>query len=186
MVFLLDASTSVTPRLYSKEKDFVKSLITHFNISPSGTRGSAIIYGNASFTIADFSEPNLIGKLDNAPLLKTPRKMDKALKHAARTLKSAGRAGRRIVILLTTGTQRSGGESFEGAKQQLQSVRAQTFVVAVGRQTDIRQLYYIVNRPNNIYRVEPTDDLQRQSRPIAKSIHDKPGMKQQHNYTITQ
>lgn len=104
--------------------------------------------------------------------------MDKALGHAARILKNAGRSGRRIVILLTTGTQQSGVESFSRAKQRLQSLRAQTFVVAVGRQTDIRQLYYIVNRPNNIYRAVTAEDLQRRSRSIAKSIRDKPGMRQ--------
>ena len=178
VVFLIDASSNVTLSLFNKQKDFVKSLVSHFNIHPAGARGSAVIYGNASFTVAGFNDRNFIGRLNSAALLETPRRSDKALQHAVQALKDTGRDGRKIVVLLTTGKQHPSGKFFDEAKRQLHELGAQTSVVAIGRLADIRELYYVVDRPTDIYRVISADDLERQSRSIAKSIREKPGMKQ--------
>ena len=143
-MFLIDSSRGVTEDVYKKEKEFVNTLVGHFNINTRGPRATAVIYGNTASTISSFVEPGLKGRVISAPLLNTPRRMDKALEHAADILKSSV-GNRKVVILLTAGRQ-SAGKPVGDAVQQLRNVGAQIYVVAIGRDPNSGELARIVQR----------------------------------------
>ena len=176
VVFLLDASQGVRPDLYSKEKEFVKILSKHFDLNTSGPRGSAIIYAENPQTVANFGDSNFAERIDRAALLKeAPRRMDRALERAAQVLTRSGRDGRKIVVLLTTGKQSPGGKALSEAIKPLRQIGAQTFVVPIGREPDVRELYSVVHSPRDISQVLRAEDLLPQSRLVSRKIKDKPG-----------
>ena len=170
----MDASTGVTNEVYKRQKDFVRGLATHFNLSPLGPRSAALIYGNSSNTVSDFRDPDLNTKIDRAILLNTPRRMDRALESAAQFLRRYGRKGRNIVILLTAGRQAAGGKELDEAVKPLLRLEAQTFVVAIGQQADPQELTLAVERVQDLFRVRSPRDLPSRTRPIAEKIRQKP------------
>ena len=175
VVFLLDASSGVSKGIYREEKAFIRSLASHFNISPKGPRGSLVMYATNPYTLASFVDPDLTGRLDIAPLLRQPRRMDRALEHAPRLISTLDKDTRKIVILLTAGRQAQGAKPLGEAIKPLRQLGAQTFVVAIGRGPDARKLAPLVDRTNDLFQVPSVGDLQLRSRPIAKHIRDKPG-----------
>ena len=175
VVFMLDASRNVQPNVYKIEKDFVKSLAGHFNLSPTGPRASAVIYGQEARTVSRFTDPNFESNLDSATLLGTPRRMDKALEHTARILATSRKDSRRIAILLTAGNSANGSKSLEEAIKPLRRIGAQTFVVVIGEQTNIQHILLAVDRLQDVFRAPRAVILERQSIPIARVIRNKPG-----------
>ena len=175
VVFLLDASRGLTPEQYIAEKSFIKSLAGRFGLNSHGPRGSVVVYGQNPYTVSSFIEPDFNGRVNNAAFLNTPRRMDKALKQAAMVLTTSGREGRKIVILLTGGRQDPGGKPLNDAIKPLRKLGAQTFVVAIGRNTDRRELAPAVDRPNDIFQIASVRELRSRSRPIAEEIRTKPG-----------
>lgn len=172
----MDASQEVSQAVYSKEKEFVKRLANHFNINTSGPRGSAVVYAENTYTVARFGDLNFEQRIDNAARLKErPRRMDRALETAAQILRSSGRDGHKIVILLTTGKQSTGGKTLRDAVKPLQKIGAQTFVVAIGNKPNLRELYSVVGKPEDIYPVPRAENLLQQSRLISKMIKNTPG-----------
>ena len=169
----MDSSQGVTDELYRKEKEFIKSLASQFNLSPNGPRGSTVMYADNPYTIANFVEQNFNSRVDSAPLLNKPRRMDRALEHAARMLSSRG--GRKIVILLTAGRQTQGGKPLGEAIGPLRQMGAQTFVVAIGRDPDSRELSPLVDKSKDVFQVPSPENLPARSRVIAKRIREKPG-----------
>lgn len=169
----MDSSRGVTNTVYKKEKDLINLLAKHFKISPTGPRGSAVMYADNPYTIASFVEQNFKARVDSAPFLNKPRRTDRALQQAAQLLSSS--KGRKIVVLFTAGEQAKGARPLEEAIQPLRKIGAQTFVVSVGRGVDNRRLLPVVDRSNDIYRVISPDKLLSLSTVIAKEIREKPG-----------
>ena len=174
VVFLIDVSERVSSDLLRKQKDFVKSLASHFKISPAGPRGSAVIYAQNPYTISSFIERDFNSRVDSASPLSTPRRMDRALKHAADVFRTSGRSGRKIVVLLTAGRQQQSAKPLDEAVTSLRKLGAQTFVVAIGNEPDSRAILLAVDRPNDVFR-SSSEELHSKSRQIAKDIRDKPG-----------
>lgn len=166
VVFLIDASSDVTRALYNSEKSFVKDLGRHFNINPAGPRGSAVQYANIPLTLAEFTDPAFIAKIDRSVPLGSPRRIDRALEHAAALLQNQN--GDKIVILLAAGRQAPGGKPLTEAVKPLRILQAQTFVVAIGDQANTEELQPIVKQPQLLYTV-PQRNLRKRSRSIAIS-----------------
>ena len=185
VVFIVDASQDVNKYVLTREKDFVKALAQHFNISTSGPRSTAVVYADRASTIASFGEQDFDGRVDSITLLKAPRRMDRALEYAAQVLTRSGRDGRKIVILLAAGRQSSSVEQIGRATKSLQSLGVQTFVVAIGQQPNIQELIHVVQRSEDIFRVTKSEDLPLQSRGIAEKIHKKRGMQFCLTYNIS-
>ena len=173
MVFLLDSSQGVTNEIYRKEKEFIKSLATNFNISPKGPRGSAIMYADKPYTIASFAEHSFSQRIDSAPLLNKSRRIDKALENAAVILSRS--KGRKIVILLTAGKQAKNAKALNEAVEPLRKISAQVFVVSIGQNTDVRQLSFVVDRFRDLFQIPSQRNLLSRSQYIAKEVRRKPG-----------
>ena len=169
IVFLLDGSRGVSKQLYSRQKDFVKALANQFYISPNGPRGSGVVYGQEAALIVDFNEADFNQKVSSAKLVKTPRRIDKALKYATQVFTSRGRDGPKIVVLLTAGRQQGDVRLLDNAAKTLRNIGAHIYVVAVGQDQDRQQLNTITTTPQNIIRVASPDNLPLYVRPIGKS-----------------
>lgn len=175
VVFMFDASENVQPNIFRIEKDFVKTMARHFNLSPLGPRGSAVIYGQNAVTVSRFTDPNFESKVDGANLLGTPRRLDIALEHSARILSSSRKGVRKIAVLITTGNSVTRSKSIEVATRPLRRIGAQIFVVVIGEDVNIQKLLFAVDRLQDVFRAQRAQDLQPQTLPIARVIRDKPG-----------
>ena len=174
-MFLIDSSKSVTPSDFQLEKEFVKVLSYHFNISQTGTRGGVVTYATNSYTIAGFADPEFSKKVNSASLIGTPRRTDKALEYAAQMFKRSGRKGQKIVVLLTVGKHKAsvGSKSLNEAIQPLRNIGALTFVVSIGSDADPRDLAPVVDTSEDIFEVSYIGNLPVRGKPIAKQIRDR-------------
>ena len=175
MVFLVDASQGVTEDDFRREKEFIKSLASHFNLHPSSARGTAVIYGNQPSTVVGFNDLRFNDKVDAAPLLGTQRRTDRALELATRVFSSSKPEDRKILVLVTAGAQAPGSKPFAESADPLRKLGAQRFVVVIGREPADRVLLPLVDRRQDIIRVPASSGLASKSQHISKQIRDKPG-----------
>ena len=130
------------------------------------------MYGSRPYTIANFEDRNFVAKIDSVSLLNTPRRIDKALEYAAQLL--TGKEGRKIVVLLTAGKQTPGGTPLEDAVEPLRRMGVQTFVVAIGRKPDARELFPIIDNSKDLIDVRDPKTLRARALGIAKQVREKP------------
>lgn len=159
IIFLLDGSRGVSERIYSQQKDFVKALANQFYVSPNGPRASGAAFGEEAGTIVYFNEANFAEKVSRAKLVKTPRRIDRALKHAAKLFITRGRDGPKIVVLLTAGTQRQNPRLLNNAAETLRNLGAVIYVVAIGSNNKPLQLNAITSKTQDIFQVASPDGL---------------------------
>lgn len=173
----MDASWGVTQEVFSREKEFVKSIANDFNLSPDGPRGSASIYADDAYTVSSFVDNNFDERVDSATLLNRPRRIDRALDHAAQVLRSSNLNRRKIVILFTAGRQVQSSLPLSESIKRLKDLDVQTFVVNIGRRTDLRRVRPIVDRSEDIFLIPSSDQLPLFVRSISRKILTKPGNK---------
>ena len=171
----MDSSRGISKVDFGREKDFVKSLASHFNIHPFGARGSVINYGERPATVVLFNEVQFNERVDRTRAMGTPRRTDRALLHTAQILSRSKPKDRKIVVLLTAGDQAPGAVEHGEAGARLRQLGAQIFVFVIGQKPDDQALLPLVDRPQDIVRVQSFSNLGSQSRPISKMIRDKPG-----------
>lgn len=173
----MDASRGVSSVDYKLEKQFVKSMSYHFNISPSGPRATAVIYATNPQTIAEFTDSNFNQRIDNAVLLGTPRRLDRALDKAAEIL-STSPATLKIVVLLTAGKETPDPLTLSNIAKKFRQLGTQNFLVTIGHQPDIEKekLKSIVQKPQNIFEVNSYGNLPSMAKPLAKQIHERAGI----------
>ena len=174
-MFLVDSSKGLSKEDYKREKDFVKSLASHFNLHPSGARGTVIIYGDRPSTVARYTDPDFSERLDSARLLGTPKRTDRALELASRILSASKAGDRKILVLVTAGPQSPSSKPYRDYAEPLRKLATQTFVVVIGQEPTNRDILPLVDRLQDIIRVPAFDRLSSQSRQISKQIRDKPG-----------
>ena len=175
VVFLVDSSRGVGEDDYRREKEFIKSLASHFNLHPSGARGTVVIYGNQPSAVVGFDDLQFIEKVDAAPLLGTPRRTDRALELAKRVFSTSKPGNRKILVLVTAGQQVTGSRPLREFAEPLRKLGTQRFVVVLGNKPDDRTLLPLVDRFQDIIRVPSSDRLSSQSQVISKQIREKPG-----------
>lgn len=163
VVFLVDASTTVSPSNFELEKKFVKTASKSLQVSPDKTRAAVITYSDSTENVVELGKYQTLAdfefKVDSARLLRGVRRMDKALESAANTLKKSRPGVPRLVVLLTAGRQIPGSNTLDSAVQPLRNLGAQTFVVAIGNQPDTRELGKAVERPGDLFRVAGYEEL---------------------------
>ena len=177
-MFLIDSSTSVGQDGFEKEKRFVKSLARALNISPGTSRAAVIAYSSTSRTVAKFTAYQTAKDfneiLSKSTFLGGPRRIDQALE-AAETLMSEARVNvPRVVILITAGKQADAKPLDSGAKS-LKDIKVRTFVVAIGREPDLKELKPVVDEAEDIFAVPSFDYLRPEVQPIAKHVSESLG-----------
>ena len=174
-MFLIDGSNNVSDDAFKLQKEFVKRLAKHFNISSTGPYGSVATYDSFVYTVAGFAQPDFNTRVDETEKVGLRRRMDSALAQAASDIARTGRKGRKIVVLLTAGRQASvpGSRSLNVAVKPLNDVGAQTFVVAIGSQPRLDQLVFAVESPGDVIQIQQTDSLPAHSQRVAKQIKER-------------
>lgn len=176
IVFMMDASSSVSQNDYRTEKDFVKALAKLLNVAPGKSRASLVTYSNNPSVIfrlngyrnsLDFEQ-----QVDRAPLLGGSRRMDKALETAGTILNEARRSAPKIAVLLTTGRQTAERDTklLDEAVKPLESIGAKTYVIAIGKKPDIRELSLAVKKIEDVIQVYSFRDLLAKTQPVTQNM----------------
>ena len=166
VIFIMDSSSSVSSRDYSKEKEFVKYLATYLNVLPGNSRAALITYGNAASEVIEFDIKRLRADFESAvekaPFVGRNRRIDRALEKASQMMANARPWVRKIVILLTSGKQsrESGSKTPGEAAIPLLDKGVYNYVVAIGQEPDISELRPVVQQPAQIFRMTSFDDLE--------------------------
>lgn len=172
-MFLIDSSTHVSPEDWELQKQLVKSLAYHFNVSGSGPRASTVKYASDAETVANFTDSNFIEKLENAAPLRQPRRFDNVIYHAARLINiTKQRRGPVLVILLTGGRQDRVSVSvhLDNAVKALRMNGARTYVVAIGRRASHSYLVPLVSRDQDIFSINKSTYLPVVAKSLAMNI----------------
>ena len=163
ITFAVDASSSVGEWGYSKEKDFVRNVVRQFGISRSGTHVAVIVYSTkASVQIPltrHFSYPSFFYAVGRLPYTRGVTRIDLALKTAAEEVFVEDGGSRsnvpKILILMTDGYQTRTADSvaLDKAILPLRAIGVQVYALAIGRFTKAYELRLIVEKKENIFRV---------------------------------
>lgn len=181
VVFLVDASNSVTSLNFQLEKKFVKAMARSLNMSPDNSRASVIVYGSKHSVVLSLDEASDLDSfklaVDSASYVDGPRRMDLALEAAAAVMNQATRNVPKIVILLTAGKQSPTNVPFplSSAVKSLRDLGAQAYVVAISGEPDEQELVTVVEERKDIFKVPQFEALLPQVTQIAKSIADRSG-----------
>ena len=180
IVFLVDSSRDVSEENFEKEKDFIKNVAYLLNLALGKSRVSVIQYSTAAYLpilLGEHNSTNTFDEhVDNLALIGKSRRIDRALIAAATALQYADYDRRKVVILITAGKQDSGfGELLPQAAAHLAKLRAKTFVVAIGQDTDPPKLKPVVRSDSDLLNVTSFERLVPRTRPIVKHIAENLG-----------
>ena len=182
VLFLIDSSYEVSQEDLAREKDFIKSLVRSLNVSSDSSRAALISYGDrgsisSRFTglkgLTDFDR-----SVDNASYIGGERRIDKAVEMVTRLLNEARAASSKVVIFLTGGKQASSGKSLEDVVQPLRRSGTKTYVIAIGKQTDLQELKPLVISPEDVVTVQSFTELSTQENRISNIITERAGKRQ--------
>ena len=180
IVFLVDSSRDVSEENFEKEKDFIKNAAYLLNLALGKSRVSVIQYSTAAYLpilLGEHNSTNTFDEhVDNLALIGKSRRIDRALIAAATALQYAENDRPKVVILITAGKQDSGfGELLPQAAAHLAKLRAKTFVVAIGQDTDPPKLKPVVRSDSDLLNVTSFERLVPRTRPIVKHIAENLG-----------
>ena len=182
VVFLVDASSSVTSLNFHMEKKFVKAMARSLNVSPEKSRGSVIVYGSKTDVVLSLKEfTNLDGfkrAVESSSYIDGSRRMDLALDAAAAVMNQARGNVTKIVVLLTAGMQSLTNipDPLSNAVKPLRELGVQTFVVSIGSEPDKREILSAVEDPRDILEVPSFEVLLPQTAVMSTSIAERLGM----------
>ena len=176
MVFLADTSSTVTQDEFKTEKDFVKAISKLLNVSPGKSRASFVTYSNFPRVIVKLNgykdRVDFEKQINSAPLTGGSRRMDKALEEAGNILREGRKNVPKIVVLMTTGRQtpERDAQSLDKKAAILDSIGAKTYVIAIGKRPDTRELSLAVKKSEDIVRIYSIRDVLSQTGPTAQKI----------------
>ena len=180
VVFIMDSSGSIGTSDYAKERGFVKEMAKIFQISPTASRISTIIYDSRPALIFDFDEYTDVAGVSNAidslPYLGNQTRIDKALALAVRVFGQSRPSVPRIAVILTDGKQTPDFDAvpLEVAAQPLHDLGVKVYVIGIGGHVDINELNLIAKKPQDVFTVESFDQLLRVLQQFLTLV-DKPG-----------
>lgn len=182
IVFLVDSSGSVGEENFEKEKDFVNNVAHSLNLAPSRSRVAVILYSSYARLPIGLSDHSTIQafkeNMDKLLPVGGSRRIDRALDAAVTLLKNVPSDRPKLVIILTAGKQDSGfGNALASAGSPLHAMRAQTYVVAIGREPNVLELRPVHRFDSNLFVVSSFASLEPRTRPIAKHIAERIGEK---------
>ena len=166
--FIVDSSGSLRSQYY-KEKEFVKSLASSFNISENGSRAGVITFsGHAEHSIKlnDHKEVDgFMAAVDKLPLFGQTTRIDKALNMAKSEMFTAENGGRpnvpKLIILLTDGSQTKHDDAVNPGDiaKELRKSGIKLIVIGIGKKANITEMLHIAGHASNVYEVSNFDQL---------------------------
>jgi len=180
IVFLVDSSTSVGEENFGKLKDFVSNVARSLNLAHARSRVAVILFSSYAQLAIGFSDHSTMltfkEDVDKLSLVGGSRRIDRALDAAVTLLGNVPSDRPKVVIMLTAGKQDSGfSNTLANAGAPLHTMRAQTYVVAIGREPDVLELRPVYRFDSNLFVVSPFASLEPRTRPIAEHIAERTG-----------
>ena len=167
LIFLLDSSTDVTSSAFKEQKNFIKSIVEHFQIGVNETQVAVIRYSSSASPIISFNTYdnllNLLRGIENIQYYAGDRRMDAALKEANKMRERARPGVPTYVIVLTGGRQSTSVPTpLNRAAQPLLNSNARMIVVGVGSRVDYQELRSMAERDGDVFNFSP-DELPQQA-----------------------
>ena len=166
--FIVDSSGSLR-REYAKEKDFVKSLASSFDLSANGSRAGVITFSwhaEHSIKLNDHRDlDTFLSAVDSLPLFGHTTRIDKALKMAKSDMFSAENGGRtnvpKLIILLTDGSQTKDADAVDPGMiaGELRKAGIKLIVIGIGKNVDSNELSHMAGDVSNVYQASNFDQL---------------------------
>jgi uncharacterized protein YegL len=166
--FILDSSGSLR-KYYQSEKDFLKSLISVFDISVNGTRAAVVTFSyhaKHSIKLNDYTNlKNFNEAVDRIPLMGSTTRIDKGLRLAQKEmfeLENGGRPGvAKILFLLTDGsqTQDRGAENPVAIADELRSMDVTIISIGITNAVNMSELSDIAGGGKNAYMADTFENL---------------------------
>ena len=165
--FLIDASGSVRPSNFQKQKDFLKNFVSSLTIGPNDIQVGVTEFSNIpgdSFWMNMHADKNsLLAAIDAIPFPGGNTHTELALKFArqqAFTSNHGGRAGvPNVLILLTDGQSTVPIETAKEA-ELIHKENITVYAVGIGNNVDMNELQIIASSPEQLYSVSNFDALQ--------------------------
>lgn len=173
VVFLIDSSSDVILANFGREKDFVKSVVKFMNADQNETRVAVITYGNRAIEQVSFISPQdeLQRRLGGVVYVGGRRRIDLAVTKAAEILEGSQFLVPKVVVLLAAGVNGvSDAGILTNASKALRDMGANTYVVAIGGEVDVKELEVIVEEQKDIFTVPEFTRLTETSESTAKVI----------------
>lgn len=167
LIFLLDSSTDVTSSAFKEQKNFIKSIVEHFQIGVNKTQVAVIRYSSSASPIISFNTYdnllNLLRGIENIQYYAGDRRMDAALKEANKMRERARPGVPTYVIVLTGGRQSTSVPTpLNRAAQPLLNSNVRMIVVGVGSRVDYQELRSMAERDGDVFKFSP-DELPQQA-----------------------
>ena len=173
VVFLIDSSSDVILDNFGREKDFVKSVAKFMNADQAKTRVAVITYGYRAIEQASFASPQdeFQRGLNGAMYIGGRRRIDLAVNKAVEILQESQFSVPKVVVLLTAGVNGvDEADVLTNASKALRDVGANTYVVAIGGDADVKELEVLVEKQKDIFKVPEFTGLTQTSESTAKAI----------------
>ena len=176
VVILVDSSFGVGEKNVEIEKGFVKNAAYSLNLAPDRSRISVILYSTypqLPITFNDHSTPLSFERaVDRLPYVGNPRRIDRALDAAVAVMRGGRPKVAKVVILLVAGNQvrDPGAKPLSEIASSLNALKAKTFIVAIGQETDVRELIPMVASNKDLFAVPSFYAVEPKTRPIIKHI----------------
>ena len=173
----MDASTSIGPFDFKKEKTFVKDVARSLQIGPTESQVALITYSDNATLHFKFGEYSNVESFEEAvdglPYIMGRTRIDKALGLAAGLFTPTGGARPalpKVMIILTDGEQTPDPDavSLEQAVAPLQNLGVKTFAIGIGGNTNISELRHLVDEDEDVLRVQDFDALLEKAHEIGR------------------
>ena len=177
LAFVVDTSGSISDESFQKQKDFVKVLASSFDPILAEHQLGLIAYSSDSQLEVSFQDKadrkEFELAVDRIPHTKLRTRLDKALELASSRLFTASggtRSGKRkIMIILTDGRQSQDPDTvpLKDAVLPLRQLGVRIYTVAIGDEVDLKELYQVTERNEDVFPVSDFDDLANMANDIA-------------------
>lgn len=177
LAFVVDTSGSISDENFQKQKDFIKVLASSFDPILADHQLGLISYSSDTQMEVSFQDKadrkEFEQAVDRIPHTKGRTRLDKALELASTRLFTASggtRSGKRkIMIILTDGRQSQDPDTvpLTDAVLPLRQVGVRIYTVAIGDEVDLKELYQVTERNEDVFPVSDFDDLANMANDIA-------------------
>eukprot|EP00039_Didymoeca_costata_P024589 m.10768 g.10768 ORF g.10768 m.10768 type:complete len:403 (+) comp4316_c0_seq1:85-1293(+) len=176
VVFLLDGSGSIQSSDWTKDLQFVNSMLDRFTMSKDAVMAGVVQFSSSTQTSCSFGadKSTLQGCVSKISQMKTGTNTAAGINAAASMLQSGPSADHNLIILITDGKSNEGSDPATAARNAESSAKAEVYGIGVGSDIDAAQLKSIVTQPasTHYFTVSNYDELNKIMDKVAANSCD--------------
>lgn len=172
VIFLMDSSSPVTSREFLHEKYIIKTISRYMNIYPNKSRSAIISYGQDPELLTNFTGYRTFtdyqSLVDNAVVKSGVRRIDRALELAIDIGLQVRHNYPKVLILITAGKHSADLEYY---RKKLTELGIRSYAIVISPKPVENSVLPLVERPDDVFKVNSFELLQPAARPIAWKIY---------------